>query len=863
MSSLSDQTKDFNAVTSQAAQWFETHGPEDAARQIRAIGRQAKRMARSSSRPQAFAVYGASQAGKSYLMGQLAAPEKEVFQVTWPGKDPIDFLGASGINPQNQGESSGLVSRFTTTHPPASPDPAMPVAVEFLSPVDVVLIISNSFFSDFDLSENYQDLETEIMPGLASLKPETKTGLLDINDIEFLEEYLKKNFPSKAQFVPFKQPDYWEWMKKNAPYLSLPNLVQALSPLWRKTDFLTSFVRELLGTLEQIGTPDIAFFGMDALLPSSSSILNVNVLSESSGMLQVITPSGKQASIPRYAAAALVAELIIPLTHPRWDFQNNADLLDFPGARARESFRTVDAAQEKKGHLFLRGKVDYLFQRYQDNMEITSTLLCVGPSNLEAKNLALMIENWISYALGATPEERVGKDETLFLILTKFDESLADGGAFAAGDTARWDRRMEASLEKAFGTSQWVTQWTPDQTFKNTFWLRAPRFANIYEVDADGREIPEQYKKEVGPRIDDLRTSHARSEKIRKYIRNPNDAFDGVMAPNDGGITYLAKRLEYLGRSRAKDAQIQAILTKDLAQALKLTRAFYHDSSAAEEEKRAREEAKAFVIGSLQPMQDRGRYGRFLERLIPSTNDIAEEWRRFNTETDPSQAAAPKSQSQSSLLLSALFSDDAPQASDQAEAAPAANKDRYDNFAARILDYWNTHTLGSLLEDTEESKIERAHFSLSPETLNPFLQQLWRLQKENGFAAKLADRLREQCSHESLFIQRGEKAGIICSEMLGNFVTCLGFTPLPANAPDDGRPKHPQTGLPIFTIPDTPPLYPDIQNIDGGEAWLFEWCLALVERFKELGPSFDPVANATLGKIVDEYTSISGQTTAS
>nr|WP_255663166.1 virulence factor SrfC family protein [Komagataeibacter sp. FNDCR2] len=826
---------------------------------MRACARQAQRLARTADRPQAFAVYGASQAGKSYLMGELSAPEKGEFMVTWPGEKPVGFIGADGLNPQNEGESSGLVSRFTTRSLPESSDPSAPIPIQFLSPADVVLIIGNAFFSDFDLKEDHQDLEKEIMPALALLEPDTEAGLLDINDIEELEEYFREKFASNAQFVPFKQPDYWDWLRKNAPRLSLRGLVQALSPLWRKSSSLTSYVRELLGALEQLGAPDVAFCGIDALLPSSDSILNVAVLSSPGGRLRVVTPDGKSTSISRPVGAALVAELSIPLTEPRWQFQANTDLLDFPGARSREIYRDLEDARGKEGHLFLRGKVDYLFQRYQDNMEVTATLLCVGPSNQEVKTLPTMIEDWVDHTIGATPAERQAKDDALFFILTKFDSSLAEGDGHAPDSTSRWDRRLEASMVKPFGDSGWLKTWKPGHSFDNTFWLRAPRFGRAYRKDAEGLEIPGEYVESLAGRIDAMRAAHARSEKVRKYIHNPDEAFDAVMTPNDGGITYLVQKLQRLSTNGTKEMQVNAALDGCLLKARTLASSFYHDPSTTDEDRKAREEAKAFTVQSLRPMQQQGRYGRFLERLVPDTSGLAAEWRLFNSETSATKAPAQQNQDKEATFLASLFGDEESSPPDQ--VIPPANTmggDRFDRFAARILDYWHTQTLDTLLADSKEGKTERAYFSLSPETLKPFLQQLWRLREKGAFADHLAAKLREQCSHESPLIQRGDKAAIICAEMLGRFVTCMGFPLLPAGAPDDGRPKNPLTAQPIFTAPPEPGRYPDIHDDrDSGEEWLMEWCVALIERFRELGPSFDPVANESLGKILGEYARIS------
>lgn len=858
MSNISEIATNFEQTTQKAVKWLETNGPAKAARKMRAYGREAKRLARTAKRPQAFAVYGESQAGKSYLMGELSAPEKGIFTVTWPGQKPVNFIGEEGINPQNNGESSGLVSRFTTQPLPLSPDASLPVPVGMLCPTDVVSIIGNAFFSDFELKDNYQNLETEIMGSLAALEPDTEAGLLGINEIETLEEYFNNKFASNAQFVPFKKPDYWNWLKKNASRLSLAKLVQALSPLWRKIPSLTTYAYELLSSLEQMGAPESAFCGMDALIPASESILNVKMLSEPGGVIRMVTPSGKSVSIQRSIASALVSELVIPLSHPRWEFQATTDLLDFPGGRTREIFKTPEDGAGKEGLLFLRGKVDYLFQLYQDNMETTSTLLCVGEGNQNVKSVPRMIESWVEHTIGASPTERQGKDTALFFILTKFDTSLKEGDVIAANSTARWDTRLDASLVQPYGDLEWMREWTPGKTFNNTYWLRAPRFGLAYKKDAQGHELPGQYAESLVHRIDEIHDAHNRSEKVRKYFSNPEEAFNAVMQPNDGGITYLAKNLQRLSANKAKDTQVRAALGKCLHQAEHLAKTFYHDASAAEEEKKAKADAKVFISTSILPMQAQGRYGRFLERLIPTTSDIAAEWRTFNTEISTAQNISQLQEAEDQQLLASLFEDDdEPDAAPQADALKPLDQDRFTRFADRILTYWREQTLKTLLSDTPEAQIERQYFSLTCDTLKPFLEQLWHLQEHGHFATRLAGKLREQCGHESPLIQKGDKPAIICAEMLGSFISCMGYSLLPASAVHDDRPLSSLTRKPVFIVPDEPALYPDIQDdADGGKTWMVDWCKALIARFSELGPSFDVTANEALGKIIVDYTQI-------
>ena len=100
------------------------------------------------------------------------------------------------------------------------------------------------------------------------------------------------------------------------------------------------------------------------------------------------------------------------MSTPRPPYFEHTDLLDFPGYRSRYKFDDVRRELEKPGllrEMFLRGKVAYLFQRYCAERELTSMLLCIGPSNQEVQDLPGVINDWICSTHGERPEERAGR----------------------------------------------------------------------------------------------------------------------------------------------------------------------------------------------------------------------------------------------------------------------------------------------------------------------------------------------------------------------------------------------------------------------------------------------------------------------
>ena len=156
----------------------------------------------------------------------------------------------------------------------------------------------------------------------------------------------------------------------------------------------------------------------------------------------------------RAEAAALTAELAITMRHKPDDFFEHTDLLDFPDYRSR--LKTDDVARElakpdQLRQFFLRGKVAYLFERYKTDLELTSMLLCIGPSNQEVQDLPAVISDWVSDAAGKSPELRRGRRTTLFLVLTKFDMEFEKKKGALDGPTVCTRRSSTSSANSTTG----------------------------------------------------------------------------------------------------------------------------------------------------------------------------------------------------------------------------------------------------------------------------------------------------------------------------------------------------------------------------------------------------------------------------
>ena len=82
-----------------------------------------------------------------------------------------------------------------------------------------------------------------------------------------------------------------------------PRRAEAYAPLWNGTAAFTRVAAELIGALESLGFPDIAFCSLDALMPREQGILNADTVfaigEGSRGAVRVVSSTGAAAELDR------------------------------------------------------------------------------------------------------------------------------------------------------------------------------------------------------------------------------------------------------------------------------------------------------------------------------------------------------------------------------------------------------------------------------------------------------------------------------------------------------------------------------------------------------------------------------------
>ena len=589
---------------------------------LRRSARLLKRCERAATRKMCVGVFGPSQSGKSYLISALARDAEGTLLADFAGATH-DFIRE--INPEGGKESTGLVTRFTLS-PHQSPA-GYPVRIGLLSEMDIVKIISNTFYSDGEHKE-LPDTKaiTANLDQLSRKAASSPLPDLTRDDLEDLHEYVSRRFSSSVRINPLDRA-YWPRAIELAPRLLLEDRAVLFAHIWDGVEEFTNLYLELCGALKQLdpkATAKEAFCSLNALLPRENSIIDVATLQGLGGKnsnnpentLEVVTANGGKAILPRNVVTALTAELTIVMPNKPDDFFDNVDLLDFPGYRSRLKVKQIHQEVAKPNALegfFLRGKVAYLFERYCDERELTSMLLCIGPGNQEVQDLPGVIDAWVRATHGETALERKGKDSALFFVLTKFDMEFEEKKGASATAEGRWKTRLHASLLDFFGKQyDWPQNWDGNP-FNNLYWLRNPNFKckAIFEYDQD---IETGVRKDQEEYIGTFQEAFINSPEVAVHFKNPKTAWDSAMTLNDGGITHLRNSLRPMCNPEIKLKQIEGLVKHETKLVHDRLLAYYR-SDDREEERKAKTQLAKHISSFLAKNVQEQRFGKLLNAM--------------------------------------------------------------------------------------------------------------------------------------------------------------------------------------------------------------------------------------------------------
>lgn len=745
-------------------------------REFRKFENAARKLGQAVSRPMCVGVFGPSQAGKSYLISALARRGEAPLIATFDGvPEGLDFVRQ--INPEGGAESTGLVTRFSIRSQPTHS--GYPVAVRLLSQADVVKVIGNTFFSDCDLSE--EPLPDEAR--LQALFDEARAAELDrpqpglgADEIWDIQEYFERQFRGQPIVQELTARNYWSRLAELAPRVPVEVRAKLFGVVWGEIEAFSNLYANLTRALDALGHPDDACCEIEALVSRAEagyvrrtdSVIDVTTLAglgtPSDKMLSVRSSTGQVARLARPIIAALIAELHVTMRDRPWDFFEHTDLLDFPGARSRENLPDIRGLLKKPGTLegnFLRGKVAYLFERYNAEQELTAMLLCIAPSNQEVRTLPAMVKDWVDLTHGATPDARLRSQTALFLVLTKFDAEFAEAAGQAEDSSERWSRRLRTALTDFFGKAHdWPHQWQPGRPFNQSFWLRNPNFVAKHILDYGANNVEVGIRAAEAPRIARAREEYLANGDVQRHFADAAQAWDAAFKLNDGGVTYLAESIAPVCNPDIKARQIAARLETQM-RAMRDRLEHYHVSGDLGEQMRLRNQAAIEVIKQLVGCVRWQRFGGLLRAFQATDAELADVLFTHSRQAVSGNHVVGKTVSGSDLLQALGIEDDA-----QPDEGPA------ELFAGAAYEHW----LQSIRAGTDNPLVA-GHFQMSTTGLKTMIDEVIAGAHRLGLKRQLADVLKPwlQQTQGASSREGMSRPAVLAAETLNSFVMWLGY----------------------------------------------------------------------------------------
>lgn len=570
-------------------------------------------------------VFGASQAGKSYLVSTLASFGGDDLTASFDGKKVSFFNHMNPIG--GDFEATGIVTRFTKFDDKGVS--GFPIKVKVFNEADLIKVLINSYNLDLNLKavptgsqSDYLSLQNqkigsadflnnffdELKSDRYALKDE-KSYIHDYDVVSIARYALRKSKSDFGDNAKFPVDSYfWSECRRLVSKLNFAGRAKMFSILWNELDAFTSLFTELgkqLLELEGAGSVYVPLncFIEDPNAPESEfkrredgTLLDIGVLKnvfkdrddpQKRVEVVILNKDGSETkkSISFASLTFAAREFSFPL--PQESNADGFDVLDFPGCRSRktdEIEKFKDPNTDTTEYL-RRGKVGYLFELYCDRHEIDVLLWCVAVSKQQEvlEEQINSIEHWVYENVGRTAEQRAKFDRIpLIGAFTRFDScsclgldkaksnerAREKGDPTVTVDYSGIGTKLNKALESFHHT--WVDEWVKGVPFNQFFFVRKP---NIPETD-------DMYVKEKGKEVDFLPNEYVKTQiseyKTRisscpelKYVFHETDGscrtVDEVLKPSDGGVNYLAAFLrENFADYRVNKNRIYELVLKDV-----------------------------------------------------------------------------------------------------------------------------------------------------------------------------------------------------------------------------------------------------------------------------------------------------------
>lgn len=825
----------------------------------------ARRLGQAAKRPMSAGFFGLSQAGKSYLISSLARGDNGRLETVLDG-ERLDFI--DHINPPGGGkEATGLVTRFTRKQPITTH--GYPVLLSLLNEADMVKILGNSFFLDFDRERANFDIPQETilarlkeLQGRRQAKP---TGGMDEDDVVDLSDYFDRRFKKSNEPLAGL---FWPTAIGLAPYLLPADRARLFALVWGELpEFTDAYakLRQFLQSLSfatEVHAPTSALVEQTGSVYSqSNSIMNVDAVrvrfgtdtDDLVGVLPVVDGQPlAEIKLQRSILAALTKEMVFGLAEaPRVDLLEELDLLDFPGYRGRMGLTAVaqaaaaDEGSDPVGTLLLRGKVAYLFERYTDDQEMNVLILC-NPSDKQIEITALgpVLDSWVAATQGATPAERARRAPGLLWALTMFDKRLTDSlNQSDSNLEMKWDGMLTLALLERFGKAAWVQEWSGGKAFDNLFMVRKPGMSKgIFDLD-DERELA--VKADVQADIDRMHATFANNRMVQRHVAEPGPTWDAMIGCDDGGMSRLVGHLRKVAHVSNKLERIGEQVDHLQRELVEIQLGAYYRADGADEVERKKRLVEV-VLGGLR--QRPTSFAEVLRALQPSSEHLRSLYLKAEDEAveSPAGTIAPAFGGGGLISLD-IF------AAPAADAAPApAPSGRAALFAKAAISDWLKQ-----LRQLPESQELQTFLGLTSDILQALVDEVITGAMRFRLEEKLVDALHKASNRAAATRSKlADQQVLVVTTIINDYVDYLGFSQTEIT----GRPASMMPGRPIFRPPAAIPTGTlpvlDANPVPYSGLYITDWfeafrATAIANAGHAAGSEITPEQNERLGKILN------------
>ena len=595
---IADQIENIN----KSLDWIKKNKPQDYDQkfiQLIELRRTLRKVLSASYNNPGIAAFGKSQVGKSYLISCLLQDNGKPFMVK-AGNELHNFVYKINPPSDNGGgkESTGVITRFSSfNRAPERYSENFPVLLKTFSVTDLLLVLADSYFNDFGdyvvIDEDEINTISQKWNEKYSNSAIVSNSPIKADDILFLKYYFNKYIHHAHTLNKTSLFNHLTMLIERIPVSDYPNV---FSCLWNnETNFNNVFTR-LLTTLSTFGFAEYIYLPIEAVLHKDvkeNTIMSVQCLKQlfeesKTHTSDVYIKKGDDfvkcaTNMPKSELCAICSEVVFKIEESflsstqsyAWENMNTSvqnkvnhnpielkmlrtnDLLDFPGARSREAERLSKLSTSTVMDFFLRGKVAYLFNKYNEEMFINILLYCHHNKDNDVTYLYSLLESWVHNYVGKTPSERKRKIEIahkspLFYIGTMFNLDMElQPGKVESEQTEEtidqtWIGRFETILNRQCfhrETTDWVKNWTEDgDDFKNSYVLRDYKFSEkIYNgFTEEGKETSRRISDVF---YDKMRSSFIKDQYVQNLFQNPDIAWDAAASMNNDGALYILENL--------------------------------------------------------------------------------------------------------------------------------------------------------------------------------------------------------------------------------------------------------------------------------------------------------------------------------